>query len=613
MVSISDLNDSISNETFEFSSQRTDSLKPSSSSQPLQSPQKFFKPLYKPKTLENDRKQKMNSAEEFTSNSINQPEAIGLVNPRILVSSESKLNSKTKAKSKYSPRAILKLILGPDSDNDFLDLLCKCLVYDPKKRITPEQALRHPFIVNGPGSTKEQSKKKLTLKKKSDISIQTKLKSVLTPMQKIENQNTENTPSPILSAFPFDEVESEVKMRIELTSDVSVVSSQFPNKSSQFWNFKLPKKKSTEDLSHPPTSKQQPQQHKSISFVESEVSRPPLPAYSKSEEHISESTKIKLTRSKSLVRTSMSVDRAESDTEKSNFEKKHWWDLRRKKSIHIEDSSKKELLKREEEPQDDSESLTQNSSLKRVENPKPEQQKENNLDNQYLKENKPSLLSASSTSLDNSHVRRARSSDYRHRKLEDDNEVGLFPALVDLLSVNDVEEIKKLALLAVVTPGKSSNSKPLPSTPNATPESRSNSRNGSLSRESDDTGKFPYNFNSTRRYSESSFSSSNQSESRATSAQPNPSTMRLKNMASEGSFDLDFTEEYGSSDWDSESFFDDDYLESEGSAIGENDLNTYKEKLGGVMDNEPQASNRQVSNRSLWSSFGSMSLTRPFG
>ncbi|KAJ3127757.1 hypothetical protein HK098_005874 [Nowakowskiella sp. JEL0407] len=53
----------------------------------------------------------------------------------------------------------LRRILGEDVDPDFLDLLYRCLVYDPKKRPTPRQALRHPFIVSGPGTTKLTRKK----------------------------------------------------------------------------------------------------------------------------------------------------------------------------------------------------------------------------------------------------------------------------------------------------------------------------------------------------------------------------------------------------------------------------------------------------------------------
>lgn len=37
---------------------------------------------------------------------------------------------------------------GDDTEllNKFADFLEKCLILDPKKRMTPEQALSHPFI-----------------------------------------------------------------------------------------------------------------------------------------------------------------------------------------------------------------------------------------------------------------------------------------------------------------------------------------------------------------------------------------------------------------------------------------------------------------------------------
>ncbi len=45
-----------------------------------------------------------------------------------------------------------KEILG-SCDPDFVDLIEKCLEWDPKKRISPKEALVHKWIVNGLPST----------------------------------------------------------------------------------------------------------------------------------------------------------------------------------------------------------------------------------------------------------------------------------------------------------------------------------------------------------------------------------------------------------------------------------------------------------------------------
>ena len=42
-----------------------------------------------------------------------------------------------------------KNILGHDCDKDFLDLLKKCLTWDPQERITPKNALLHDWIIAG--------------------------------------------------------------------------------------------------------------------------------------------------------------------------------------------------------------------------------------------------------------------------------------------------------------------------------------------------------------------------------------------------------------------------------------------------------------------------------
>jgi len=39
------------------------------------------------------------------------------------------------------------------TDNQFVDFLAKCLEYDPKKRMTPEEGLQHPWIRRGKHSS----------------------------------------------------------------------------------------------------------------------------------------------------------------------------------------------------------------------------------------------------------------------------------------------------------------------------------------------------------------------------------------------------------------------------------------------------------------------------
>ena len=42
----------------------------------------------------------------------------------------------------------LAMLIG-DEDPDFLDFVEKCLEIDPEKRITPDEALRHVWILKG--------------------------------------------------------------------------------------------------------------------------------------------------------------------------------------------------------------------------------------------------------------------------------------------------------------------------------------------------------------------------------------------------------------------------------------------------------------------------------
>jgi dual specificity tyrosine-phosphorylation-regulated kinase 2/3/4 len=42
----------------------------------------------------------------------------------------------------------LKLIIG-NEDPDFLDFVEKCLEWDPEERMTPDDALRHVWVLKG--------------------------------------------------------------------------------------------------------------------------------------------------------------------------------------------------------------------------------------------------------------------------------------------------------------------------------------------------------------------------------------------------------------------------------------------------------------------------------
>lgn len=42
----------------------------------------------------------------------------------------------------------LEMIIG-DEDEDFMDFVSKCLVFDPEERFTPDDALRHVWVLKG--------------------------------------------------------------------------------------------------------------------------------------------------------------------------------------------------------------------------------------------------------------------------------------------------------------------------------------------------------------------------------------------------------------------------------------------------------------------------------
>jgi len=56
----------------------------------------------------------------------------------------SKLKDYKSMFPKWKPQPIKNLC--PDLDDDGLDLLKKMLIYDPVNRISPKEALKHPFF-----------------------------------------------------------------------------------------------------------------------------------------------------------------------------------------------------------------------------------------------------------------------------------------------------------------------------------------------------------------------------------------------------------------------------------------------------------------------------------
>merc|ERR1719265_2043345 len=63
----------------------------------------------------------------------------------------SRSNPNVSSKSIGRTRAVSPLAQNSSlKDSDFLDFVASCLIWDPKKRLTAEEALRHPFLANAP-------------------------------------------------------------------------------------------------------------------------------------------------------------------------------------------------------------------------------------------------------------------------------------------------------------------------------------------------------------------------------------------------------------------------------------------------------------------------------
>ncbi|KAF5365620.1 hypothetical protein D9758_003147 [Tetrapyrgos nigripes] len=87
------------------------------------------------------------------------------------------------------------------NDEEFVDFVAKCLVWDPEKRIKPQAAMRHPFITAGrrpklPPSTSKSSSSTNTLssRKKSEVTVTPKksLISAPTPLTARSSRTTGN-------------------------------------------------------------------------------------------------------------------------------------------------------------------------------------------------------------------------------------------------------------------------------------------------------------------------------------------------------------------------------------------------------------------------------------
>mmetsp|Transcript_3258 Transcript_3258/g.2812 ORF Transcript_3258/g.2812 Transcript_3258/m.2812 type:complete len:94 (-) Transcript_3258:1570-1851(-) len=62
------------------------------------------------------------------------------LNPRIVPNSKGKVRV---------PNTIALEEAVKSSDPEFLDLIKKCLIFDPEKRYSPNEALAHPWILGG--------------------------------------------------------------------------------------------------------------------------------------------------------------------------------------------------------------------------------------------------------------------------------------------------------------------------------------------------------------------------------------------------------------------------------------------------------------------------------
>jgi dual specificity tyrosine-phosphorylation-regulated kinase 2/3/4 len=82
-------------------------------------------------------------------------------------------------------------------DQDFVDFITKCLEWDPEKRITPEDALKHPWILKERSSVVESKKGRIKLKTEVKNPLLNKsLVNTVTTIQSIANITMGSTITP---------------------------------------------------------------------------------------------------------------------------------------------------------------------------------------------------------------------------------------------------------------------------------------------------------------------------------------------------------------------------------------------------------------------------------
>jgi dual specificity tyrosine-phosphorylation-regulated kinase 2/3/4 len=70
------------------------------------------------------------------------------------------------------------------NDEDFVDFISKCLVWDPERRIKPQAAMRHPFVTGGKTKTKTSASSSNAAKVLSSSNVSTSRVKTLTETPK---------------------------------------------------------------------------------------------------------------------------------------------------------------------------------------------------------------------------------------------------------------------------------------------------------------------------------------------------------------------------------------------------------------------------------------------